>query len=301
LPVVVGPDGLTTTYIYINIHLYKEEQDMDSQALQLSPKHQLFLDRFVTVCQADARVVAAFLRGSYASGTADAYSDLDLSLITTDEAYEDFLAGHAAFMRQLGEPLFLETFHHPNFAFFIFPDGTEGELALGRASDFTHMNRGSYRVLLDKTGVLAGAVFPGDEPTQAEQIETLRRLIYWFWHDLSHFITAMGRGQLLWAHGQLEALRLYCINLARLRQNFLDGEVGSEGYFKLEQALPPAQLSSLQATYCPLERNAMLQAALTLVRFYQELALLLTRTHGIAYPAALERVILDRLDKLETV
>jgi hypothetical protein len=57
----------------------------------------------------------------------------------------------------------------------------------------------------------------------------------------------------------------------------------------------------LQATYCPLERGAMLQAALTLVRFYQELALLLTQTHGIAYPAALERVMLDRLDTLKTV
>ena len=160
------------------------------------------------------------------------------------------------------------------------------------------MNRGSYRVLLDKTGLLAGAVFPGYEPAQAEQIETLRRLIYWFWHDLSHFSTAMGRGQLLWAHGQLEALRLYCINLARLRQNFLDGDVGSEGYFKLEQALAAAQLAPLQVTYCPLERGAMLQAALIIVRFYQELALLLARTHGIPYPAQLDRVMSDRLETL---
>jgi predicted nucleotidyltransferase len=103
---------------------------MDSPELQLSHKHQIFMTRFVAACQADARVVAAFLRGSYASGTADAYSDLDLSLITTDEAYEDFLAGREAFMRLLGEPLFLETFHRPNFAFFIFPDGKRVSLHL---------------------------------------------------------------------------------------------------------------------------------------------------------------------------
>jgi predicted nucleotidyltransferase len=94
---------------------------MDSQDIQLSHNHQVVLNRFVAACQADARVVAAFLGGSYAHGTADAYSDLDLGLITTDMAYEDFLAGRAAFIRLLGEPLFLETFHHPNFAFFIFP------------------------------------------------------------------------------------------------------------------------------------------------------------------------------------
>jgi hypothetical protein len=271
---------------------------MDSQDIQLSHNHQVVLNRFVAACQVDARVVAAFLGGSYARGTADAYSDLDLGLITTDMAYEDFLAGRAPFIRLLGEPLFLEHFDRPDNVFFIFPDGTEGELALGRASDFTHMSCGSYRVLLDKTGILAGAVFLGYEPTQAEQIETLRRLVTWFWHDLSHFITAMGRGQLWWAHGQLEALRRYCVNLARLRQNFSDPDVGAEGYFKVEQALPVEQLSALQATYCPLEQGAMLQAALVIIRFYQELAPLLAQTHGISYPAELDRVMSNRLEQV---
>ena len=274
---------------------------MDFKALQLPDKHQIFTDRFVAACQADDRVAAAFLGGSYAKGTADAYSDLDLCLIATDAAYEEFFASREAFLRQLGEPVFLEDFGLPNIAFFIFADDTEGELWFGSESHLDHIHSGSYRVLLDKKGILAGAVFPEHEPTQAEQLETLRRLVAWFWHDLSHFTTAIGRGQLWWAHGQLEALRLYCINLARLQQNFSDGDVGAEGYFKLEQALPVAQLSPLQATYCPLERGAMLQAALAIVRLFQELALLLTRTHGIAYPAALERVMLDRLDKLKTV
>jgi predicted nucleotidyltransferase len=274
---------------------------MDSQALQLSAKHQSFLDRLVAACQDDDRVVAAFIGGSYAKATADAYSDLDLSLITTDAAYEAFFADRATFLRQLGEPVFLEEFNLPNRTFFIFTDDTEGELWFGSPNNLDHIHSGPYRILLDKQRVLAETVFPEREPARAEQLETLRRQVVWFWHDLSHFITAIGRGQLWWAHGQLEALRLYCINLARLRENFLDGEVGSEGYWKLEQALPVTQLSSLQASYCSLERGAMLEAVLTIVRFYQELALPLTQAHGIAYPAALERVMLGRLDKLKTV
>jgi Streptomycin adenylyltransferase len=179
--------------------------------------------------------------------------------------------------------------------FFIFSDGTEGELTLGRESQFTHMHGGPYRVLFDKKHILAGAVFPWHTPAPAEQIETLRRLVYWFWHDLSHFTAAMGRGQLWWAYGQLEALRLICVNLARLRQNF---SAGADGYEKVEQAIPGEQLSSLQATFCPLEQGAMLQAALVSVDFYQELAPLLAQTHGITYPADLERVMSDRLEKL---
>ena len=51
---------------------------------QLSPPHRLAIDRFDAACQADDRVVAAVLGGSYASGQADALSDLDLAVITTD-------------------------------------------------------------------------------------------------------------------------------------------------------------------------------------------------------------------------
>src|SRR6266581_7691387 len=109
---------------------------MDAQELEQPQNHQVVMNRFVAACQADERVVAAFLGGSYARDTADAYSDLDLYLITSDEAYDDFFAGRAAFLRLLGEPVLLEDFHGYGFdmVFFIFPDGTEGELDLGRES-----------------------------------------------------------------------------------------------------------------------------------------------------------------------
>jgi predicted nucleotidyltransferase len=271
---------------------------MDAQELQQPQNHQVVMNRFIEACQADERVLAAFLGGSYARDADDAYSDLDLYLITANETYEDFFAGRKDFIRQLGEPVFLEDFHGgvADFVFFTFPDGIEVELGLGRESHFHHIHSGPYRVLLDKKGNLAGAVFPGYEPTQAEQIKTLRSLVSWFWHDLSHhFITPMARGQIWSAYGALEDLRLTCVNLACLRQNFQDE---AEGYEKVEQAIPIEQLAPLQATFCPLERGAMLQAALVIVRFYQELAPPLARAHGIPYPIELERVMYDRLEQL---
>jgi hypothetical protein len=47
-----------------------------------------------------------------------------------------------------------------------------------------------------------------------------------------------------------------------------------------------------------MERDAMLQAAFAIVDFYRQLAALLAGEHGLAYPAALERVMLERLEKL---
>lgn len=274
---------------------------MAAQETKLPHHFQVVIDRFVAACQADERVVAAFLGGSYARGTADAYSDLDLCLITTDAAYEAFVAEHEAFLRRLGEPMFLEDYHGygVDLVCFVFADGTEGELVFGRESHFLHMHEGPYTTLLDKKRLLAGTVFPGYRPTQAEQIETLHGLIYWFWHDLSHhFIVPLARGRLWSAYGGLEDLRRTCVNLARLRQNF---SAEADGYEKVEQAIPIEQLLSLQATYCPLEREAMLQAVLVIVHFYQEVAPSLAQAHGIPYPTELEHVLYDRLETLRTM
>jgi predicted nucleotidyltransferase len=268
---------------------------MSAQPLSFIRHQEEFIDRFVAACQADARVIAAFLGGSYVTGTADLHSDLDLSLITSDAAYQEFLADRTALLRQLGEPAFLEDFDHPHVMHFVYPDGTEGELWFASESHLDHIHSGPYRVLLDKQHILAAAVFPPDEQAPAAQVEVLRRLICWFWHDLSHFTAAMGRRQVWWAYGQLGILRGYCVNLARLRQDFT---APVEAYDKVDEALPAELLAPLQASCCPLEYAAMLQAAAVIIRFYQALAPRLAEAHGLAYPEALERVMIGRLERL---
>lgn len=271
---------------------------MATPETSMPPHHQNITNRFIAACQSDERVLAAFLSGSYARGAADAYSDLDFGLITADEAYDDFLAERVAFIRQLGEPIFLEDYQGEGrtFLFAIFPDGTEVELGLGRESHFTDLYSGPYKVLLDKKGILAEAVFTWHEPPQAEQMETLHGLIYWFWHNLSHhFINPLARGQLWSAYGALEDLRRACIDIARLRQDF---SMRAEGYERLEQAVPVEQLSPLQPTFCPMEREAMLRAALIIVRFYRNTVPSLAQAHNIPYPAELAQVISGQLERL---
>lgn len=271
---------------------------MALEELTLPSNHRQVLDHFVSVCEADERISAAFLGGSYARGTRDEHSDLDLYVIATDEAYEEVTAERAAFVYQLGEALFAEDFGIPDTIFFILSNATEGEIAFARASDFSRIHAGPYKVLVDKASVLEGAVFSGKELAHSEQVESLRRQIYWFWHDLSHFTTALARGQLWWAYGQLGALRNYCFNLARLEQNSADSEVGTEGYFKIEQAVPVEQLSSLEATCGALEPLAMLKAARVILRYYKEKALALAQAHDIPYPTDLERIITARLNRV---
>jgi hypothetical protein len=254
------------------------------------------LERFVAACREDRRVVSAFLGGSHAAGTADEYSDLDLYLIVGDQNYDTFFAERRAFLGRLGELVFFENFSDFGFdmVVFIFSDGVEGELALGRASGFDHIHGGPFEVLVDKEGILEGRVFPLHRPSEVEQRETLRWLIYWFWRDLSEFNRAMVRGRLWTAHGLLEGLRLKCVNLARLKHEFFS--TGMAGYERLEQTADAQDLGFLRATLCPLEREAMLEAAGRLAGFYLRTAPSLAIQEQIAYPADLEAVVMAKLE-----
>jgi len=254
------------------------------------------LPRLISICQSDPHILAATLFGSHARDAVDEWSDLDIGIVIADDAYDDFIVDREAFVRQLGEPLFVEDFDIPGLLFFILADGTEGEIVIDRASDFT-VPYGEWRALVDKNDTLSKAK-PRPEPDPAGQVETLRRQVIWFWHDLSHFTTAMARGQLGWAAGQLEILRRVCVTLARLRQDFADTDAADDPYFKIDKALPAGDLVLLAATYVPLERAAMLEAARLITDTFRKAALPLAEAHNIRYPVELESLMLGRLARL---
>ncbi len=219
---------------------------------------EALLTRFVQVCRADDRIVAAFLGGSVARGQADGYSDLDLCIVVADDAYDEVVAGRPEFVRRLGEPVFCEDFGNDDVTFFILADGTEGELNVARESELEDLAAGPHRPLMDDRGILPRG-FPSTEVVAGDLDEALERTLPWFWHEVSHFIAAVGRDQPWWAMGQLEALR---------------------------------------ATFVPLERAAILDAGLHLVAFYRGLAPRVAADRGISYPSELDRVLVDRLEGL---
>ncbi len=96
----------------------------------------------------------------------------------------------------------------------------------------------------------------------------------------------------------MEALRRICANLARLRHDFNDSEVGDDPWFKLDKTLPEEALDPLRPTYVPIERAAMLGAVRVIVDYYGGLAAPLAEEHNIDYPTKLDGLMLARLNKL---
>ncbi len=271
---------------------------MSATNLQLPPDHQRVVDIFVKACLEDERIVAAFLGGSYTSGRLDRYSDLDLFFITTDDAYEQFLDERRDFVFRLGEPLFLEDFGAEHGFCFILANGVEGDIWFGCESRFQQIYGGPYTVLVDKNECLTNINFPRRQADKSVQIDALQNQLDWFWHELSHFVKAMGRGQLWFGYGQLEMMRQICVSLARLKYDFTDVYATKEPYFKVEQTLAMEMLLPLEETFCPMERKSMLQAALTICQYYQAVAPALAKEHELTYQVRLHKHMIGQLNEL---
>lgn len=262
-----------------------------------SHSHQAFITRFATACHTDTRIAAAFVGGSRGAGTADEHADSDLYLVLYEATYDSFFADRQRFIAQLGHPVFLEDFNGFGFdmLLFMFADGVDGELVLARASGFEHIASGPFRPLLDRDGILPPQAFPPiKQPPQAEQREHARWNVHWFWRDLSQFSRYLARGQLWSAYAHLDMARHTCLELVRAQHPF-QPSLGC--YHKIECAVDAAELVPFQATFCRVERDAMVAAVYSLLDIYRHAAPGVAATHDIAYPTALEHTVLKQLDQ----
>jgi predicted nucleotidyltransferase len=264
----------------------------------VSVEHGDLIARFTDVCSADDRIVAAFVGGSVARGEADRYSDLDLCVIASDEAFDDVLANRSAIVQRLGIPLFLEDWGQGDPVLFaILADGTDMELFCAREGRIHELQVGPVRPLLDRRGILKDLELPLRAPRAAELATELRHILAWFWLDDAHFIAALGRDQLWWAAGEIEALRGNCVNLVRIEQG-----LGSEGepYWKIDAEASTAGLEPLRPTFVPMEPASLVRAASDLVSFFGTRGRAVAAAYGLTYPAELEKLMRDRLDALVT-
>lgn len=263
--------------------------------------------RFVSACQDDARIQAAFLGGSHGVGTADAYSDLDLYVIVADESYDYFFADRDRFLHQLGEPVFREDFNGFGFDMmvFILANGVDGELVLERSSRVDNIQSGPFVTIVDRGNLLRQRDVPILVPSEADRTDVLRMALTWFWRDIMHLTRALARDRLWTAYGYLEEMRHKCVDVLTLAQE-QDGEPPEQwmpvnGFAVLERATHEVELALLRSSFGPLERDALIAAAWALIEICQRLGPPLAVSYGLTYPDQLATLVLKRFGTLDTV
>jgi len=244
--------------------------------------------RFTEACAADPLVAAAFLGGSFADRTADAFSDLDLYVVTEDDDYDGFLARREEFVRSWASPVFLDTtVDFGGFGFdmlhFVLADGVSGEVALGRRSNLLALHGGPHEVLVDKASLLDEVSFPLYEPSADERLREIERALSWFWLDAIELSKRLARGQLAAAQQMLASMRGRCRLLVA------------------SAAVDDASLDErLLATFVAADEAAIAAAAGELLDVHRRAGVAVAETVGLSYPAALAAVAETKLSSAKS-
>ncbi|HEX5587383.1 MAG TPA: nucleotidyltransferase domain-containing protein, partial [Acidimicrobiia bacterium] len=118
----------------------------------VDPRYQNLFDRAVDVLASDPRVLEVAVSGSIARGTADAWSDLDIQVVTNSDAFDDFLREWRGWLAAITPTVFARRVIAPFIINTVTADGLTFDLAVyaGSAPE-PFLSSAEYRV-----GLLAG-------------------------------------------------------------------------------------------------------------------------------------------------
>jgi len=251
-----------------------------------------FANRVVTMLKDDARVIGLAAAGSWITNEIDAFSDLDLVLIT-----HDVVAGNKtemlAYAQQFGKLLNAFTGEHvgePRLLICLYDDPLlHVDIKFLTLPEF-HPRVENPVVLLEKDHQLTNII---SNTTAVWPYPDYQWLEDRFWTWVHYCATKLGRGEYFEVMDGLSFLR------ARVLAPLLQIRSGQQprGMRRLENNLPPADLDLLMATvpqYKPLSLLEALRRSIDLYRILREALF----TDGITLRSVVEKRSMEYLEEV---
>lgn len=204
---------------------------------------QSLIDRAPEILAADDRILAAWLVGSFATGRADAYSDIDLHCLITDDSAEWFRRHWAQTAAELAGPLVLAQDLSPAMigGYAITPDWLHLDLVLHPRSSLDPHTVPGLRPLYDRHGnALPVTSTPRDafgEPYFPD------REIKQFLYFLGNLPVVINRDERVLAHASIDGFRQVMITVMLAEQ----GVRHRGGAKRLNPFLTAEQRATLEA------------------------------------------------------
>lgn len=265
---------------------------MDAEPI--AARHEAVLQRLIEAARDDERIVAAWLQGSRADGTADAFSDIDFYIAVADEAYESF--DKLAFIERIApvlvhfEPPFLPG------VICLLEGPVKLDLLVEQLSAVGRQLRAAVLMLIDKADVessLTTGWVPGDEQV-AHRVDEAIRLTF---QGGTWPIRLLRRGQ--WtthAYSELTLIEGVIVPLmlvqhdpfAFQRNQFSRAKHLNEAERREVDELAQEVLAALAAR----SLEAAYRAHLHIVELLARVGRAACERFGLAYPEAAERELL---------
>jgi len=248
-----------------------------------------FLEHIVDVLESDSRILAAWLLGSHARGTADRHSDVDLWLVVEPEAKAAFVDEWPELSDRvapsvLRQRVFGSTFLH------ITPDWQRWDVSIGVPDDVAGRTSSTVKPLFDRAGLNERLAPPG-RPAAPDPVK-INALTTEFLRVMGLLPVALGRREHVVGVSGAGLLRGLIVQL------FVEDVAVEDrgGAMHLNALLPPARLRQLvdlpaaEATH-----DSVLDAHMACARIFLPAARDLAAATDAQWPAELEDALRIRL------
>ena len=255
--------------------------------------HQEYLKAFVDKADSDGRPLAVWLEGSFAKGTADRYSDIDIHLLVAEEDKAAFQQGLESWLSDV-QPLvlFRETFPRQMITC-ITTVGLRVDVWL-HAGDTISLERTKVRVLSATEGSIQfKEACRNKDPKDVRTI--LTQHFNEFWRVLSILPTVLGRDECI--SGSMGSTFL----VMSLTEVLIigNGNQRDRGIKNINAFIPQALREEIETalTMQSINREGIAKVHLRLTAIMQQHGPDIAKQHGVIYPFALEKAVLNYVSK----
>jgi hypothetical protein len=253
-----------------------------------------FIDGAKEVLARDDRVLAAYLVGGFAIGIADAWSDVDLQVIVSDQAADDIKASWVDLAGQMAPLANVKPFPFAVGGVCITPDWLHFDVVFYARSQIDPVTVEGMRPLLDKAGILPDHPVP--RPHRREAPFFPESAVDMFLYMLGNMVSVVGRNEPIPAtNGVIMVRDVALVGLLLAEQGWRstrEHSVGNpfpftkrlRGYLTDDQNDLLASLPALEPTI-----DSAIDSYLALARIFLPRARRLAEQTGHAWPEEYEK------------
>ena len=253
-----------------------------------------FIDALTAKAEADLRIRAAWLAGSFGKGLADRWSDVDAHLLIESSALGEFSEDVEAWLAQIRPLVFVRRMFEGRMVNAMTDEAMRLDVWL-HGGECVNVTEGETRVLFAGNDTLDWQPNPGDALTPQAAAAELNRAIPEFWRCISMLPVPVGRDEkLICAAGNFLILMLLTdvlsVGSARRRDR---------GVKALNGFLPPhfRRLAEDATFLHKLTHEELARFQLRLVRIMQVHGPAICAQWNVPYPHAMEEAVLQYMAK----
>ena len=255
--------------------------------------HQEYLKAFADKAASDAHILAAWLEGSFAKDTADRYSDIDIHLLVAEKNKETFQHGLESWLSDIQSlVLFKDTFPGQMMTC-ITTTGLRVDVWLHTGDTIT-LERTKVHLLSAVEGCMQFKEACRNQESK-DVSSVLKQHFNEFWRVLAILPTVLGREE------RIAGFMGTTFAVMSLTEVLIigSGNQRDRGVKNINAFLPQVLREEIEdaLTMQSINREGIAKAHLRLTAIMQRYGPDIAKQHGVVYPLALEKAVLNYISR----